>query len=278
MDLNRRGKNFDVFPLVASIPIGVLSKCVVLAWHDTHVNQFTDQWIALTVGSFATALRLHQRRYLRRYLRQQTEPFIPSASQLASCYGIPASELTIYFSVSPTILYPGRSRWSSVLGSSGKLPLSLPLSLSPRPSRADIAYPAMLARPASLPLRCRCLLRSSQPPRAFSTQSPLRSAGSHGDHYDPPTGWLWGVKPGHKYVKEGWEGLWTYGFMGSLVVAGIAYAFKPDTSYVPFPLPVKLRFSCRIPLWGFVLPFLPLLPLLSQVISVLVVETTNFDC
>jgi len=103
-------------------------------------------------------------------------------------------------------------------------------TIDPLPNRADIAYPVMLARPTSLPIRCRCLLRSSQPPRAFSTQSPIRSAGSHGDHYDPPTGWLWGVKPGHKYVKEGWEGLWTYGFVGSLVVAGIAYAFKPDTS------------------------------------------------
>ncbi|OJD21484.1 hypothetical protein ACJ73_07173 [Blastomyces percursus] len=87
----------------------------------------------------------------------------------------------------------------------------------------------MPTRPPSLPLRSRCLLRSPQPRQPFSTQSSLR--GAHGDHhYDPPTGWLWGVKPGHKYVKEGWEGLWTYGFVGSLLVAGIAYSFKPDTS------------------------------------------------
>ncbi|KAK2750818.1 hypothetical protein FQN55_001830 [Onygenales sp. PD_40] len=88
----------------------------------------------------------------------------------------------------------------------------------------------MPARPSALPLRSRCLLRSPQHRQGFSTQSPLRSAGSHGDHYDPPTGWLWQVKPGHKYIPEGWETLWTYGFVGSLVVAGIAYAFKPDTS------------------------------------------------
>ncbi|EEH18003.1 hypothetical protein PABG_00566 [Paracoccidioides brasiliensis Pb03] len=86
----------------------------------------------------------------------------------------------------------------------------------------------MPARPPSLPLRSRYVLRSSQHRQAFSTQNSLR--GDHGDHFDPPTGWLWGVKPGHKYVKEGWEGLWTYGFVGSLLVASIVYCFKPDTS------------------------------------------------
>ncbi|ESZ93992.1 hypothetical protein SBOR_5633 [Sclerotinia borealis F-4128] len=25
----------------------------------------------------------------------------------------------------------------------------------------------------------------------------------HGDHYDPPSGWLFGVKPGEKVEKEG---------------------------------------------------------------------------
>ncbi|KAI1929613.1 hypothetical protein LOZ65_001701 [Ophidiomyces ophidiicola] len=98
----------------------------------------------------------------------------------------------------------------------------------------------MPARPISLSARSRCLLRSQQHAQrqAFSTRSAL--CGAHEPHYDPPTGWLFGVKPGHKYVKEGWEGLWTYGFVGSLVVAGIAYAFKPDTSYV---LPLNLRLS-----------------------------------
>lgn len=36
-------------------------------------------------------------------------------------------------------------------------------------------------------------------------------------------------------MKEGWENLWYYGFIGSLLVAGVAYIFKPDTSYV-FPM------------------------------------------
>ncbi|KAJ5595379.1 uncharacterized protein N7459_001587 [Penicillium hispanicum] len=87
----------------------------------------------------------------------------------------------------------------------------------------------MVARPLSHVLRSRCLLRKPQTVQSFSTRSGLRAA-DHGDHYDPPSGWLFGVKPGQKYVKEGWEGVWYYGFIGSFLVAGIAYVFKPDTS------------------------------------------------
>jgi hypothetical protein len=43
---------------------------------------------------------------------------------------------------------------------------------------------------------------------------------------------LFGVKPGEKYEKEGWEGPIYWGFCGSMVVAVVAYAFKPDTRYV----------------------------------------------
>ncbi|CAN8098502.1 unnamed protein product [Discula destructiva] len=65
--------------------------------------------------------------------------------------------------------------------------------------------------------------------QAFSVTTAQR-AGAHGPQYDPPTGWLWGVKPGEKAEKEGWEGLMYYGFGGSLFVFAVAYAFKPDTS------------------------------------------------
>lgn len=64
---------------------------------------------------------------------------------------------------------------------------------------------------------------------SFST-STVRKAGAHGPQFDPPGGWLWGVRPGEKPKKEGWEGLFYYGYCGSLVVFAIAYAFKPDTS------------------------------------------------
>ncbi|GAO16317.1 uncharacterized protein UV8b_05658 [Ustilaginoidea virens] len=61
--------------------------------------------------------------------------------------------------------------------------------------------------------------------------STRRHGGGHGNEsqYDPPSGWLWGIKPGEKPEPEGWE--WPmYIFCGSLVAAGVALAFKPDTS------------------------------------------------
>lgn len=64
--------------------------------------------------------------------------------------------------------------------------------------------------------------------RPFSTTP--RRAGGGGMQYDPPSGWLWGVRPGEKYQNEGWEGPFFYGFWGSLIVFAIAYAWKPDTS------------------------------------------------
>ncbi|KAK4176436.1 ESSS subunit of NADH:ubiquinone oxidoreductase-domain-containing protein [Triangularia setosa] len=64
--------------------------------------------------------------------------------------------------------------------------------------------------------------------RSFSATLPKK--GGHSPQYDPPTGWLFGVKPGEKYVNEGWENLYFYGFLGSFVVFGVAYAWKPDTS------------------------------------------------
>ncbi|KAF3761459.1 hypothetical protein M406DRAFT_20385, partial [Cryphonectria parasitica EP155] len=64
----------------------------------------------------------------------------------------------------------------------------------------------------------------------FSSTTQRRAGAGHGPQYDPPTGWLFGVKPGEKAEKEGWEGLAYYGFGGSLLVFAVAYAFKPDTS------------------------------------------------
>ncbi|KAL0260629.1 hypothetical protein SLS55_004319 [Diplodia seriata] len=64
------------------------------------------------------------------------------------------------------------------------------------------------------------------------SSTPRRLGGdahAHGDHYDPPSGWLFGVAPG-KYQQEGWEKIWIWGFLGSLGLAGLAYCYKPDTS------------------------------------------------
>ncbi|MCJ1318699.1 hypothetical protein MMC15_004029 [Xylographa vitiligo] len=59
----------------------------------------------------------------------------------------------------------------------------------------------------------------------------MRSADTpHESHYDPPSGWLFGIPPDEKYKKEGWETVWVWGFWGSLGVAVVAYAYKPDSS------------------------------------------------
>ena len=63
-------------------------------------------------------------------------------------------------------------------------------------------------------------------------QQQQRRPSSGYPQYDPPTGNLFGVPPGQKYQKEGWETIWVWGFWGSIGLAMVAYAFKPDTSYV----------------------------------------------
>lgn len=84
-------------------------------------------------------------------------------------------------------------------------------------------------RPATACLRAATRTASTASTRAFSTTT-RRAGGGGGAQYDPPTGWLFGVKPGEKYEKEGWENMFFYGFYGSLGVFAVAYAFKPDTS------------------------------------------------
>ncbi|KAI5467736.1 ESSS subunit of NADH:ubiquinone oxidoreductase-domain-containing protein [Mariannaea sp. PMI_226] len=86
-----------------------------------------------------------------------------------------------------------------------------------------------LIRQAVAPLRAaRCVRLPASAARPFSMTTQRR--GGHGEsQFDPPSGWLWGVKPGEKAEPEGWE--WpTYIFIGSLVATGVALAFKPDTT------------------------------------------------
>jgi hypothetical protein len=86
-----------------------------------------------------------------------------------------------------------------------------------------------LIRQTARAVRC---VRAPQPAtsRTFSITT-RRQGGGHGNEsqFDPPGGWLWGIKPGEKAETEGWE--WPmYVFCGSLVATGIALAFKPDTT------------------------------------------------
>ncbi|KAF2435268.1 hypothetical protein EJ08DRAFT_693149 [Tothia fuscella] len=88
----------------------------------------------------------------------------------------------------------------------------------------------LLRRSHTKAMRCLRTGGTSSTSRPFTSTLRSRSDDSHGSHYDPPTGWLWGIPPGQKYEKEGWEGLAYYGICGSLIVAAVGYAFKPDTS------------------------------------------------
>ncbi|KAL6886415.1 hypothetical protein HDV57DRAFT_515546 [Trichoderma longibrachiatum] len=90
-----------------------------------------------------------------------------------------------------------------------------------------------LLRQSVAPLRA---MRSSavRQPAAAAARSLSMTTQRHGGHgnesqFEPPTGWLWGIKPGEKPEPEGWE--WPmYLFGASLLVTGVALAFKPDTS------------------------------------------------
>lgn len=77
------------------------------------------------------------------------------------------------------------------------------------------------------PLRAvRCVRQPTM--RPFSVTARRQGGGGGESQFDAPGGWLWGIKPGEKPEPEGWE--WPmYIFCGSLVVAGVALAFKPDT-------------------------------------------------
>ncbi|KAK5120978.1 hypothetical protein LTR85_005762 [Meristemomyces frigidus] len=72
----------------------------------------------------------------------------------------------------------------------------------------------------------------TQQQRSLSSTTGLRAgdAHAHEDHYDTPTGNLWGVRQGEKYENEGWENVWYYGFFGSCLFGLVGYCYKPDTS------------------------------------------------
>ncbi|KAI9698964.1 MAG: hypothetical protein M1836_003153 [Candelina mexicana] len=96
---------------------------------------------------------------------------------------------------------------------------------SPRPTSAIRSIRAINRSKPTPPLT------RLTPPSAPQTRLSSSAHGDHHeDHYDPPSGWLWGVPPGETYKKEGWEGIWIYGFFGSLILGAVAYAYKPDTS------------------------------------------------
>lgn len=104
------------------------------------------------------------------------------------------------------------------------LPRSLPRALATAASRAPTKTSSIAA--------ARAATKTDSTMRALSTTSAQRAAdhGGHDSHYDAPGGWLWGVPPGEKREREGWEIPFFTMYCGSIVVAVVAYSMKEDTS------------------------------------------------
>ena len=116
-------------------------------------------------------------------------------------------------------IHPHHLHWA---GENNTMPLPRPTRLITTPS----ARLQIIPNPA---LRSTAVQHQQQRQQPLSTTRTLRSDNAHEDHYDPPGGWLWGVKPGEKYENEGWENVWYYGFIGSLAFGVVGYCYKPDT-------------------------------------------------
>ena len=102
--------------------------------------------------------------------------------------------------------------------------------LSPRSARLQTTMNSVRAATSASRTALTASARTAAPRRAFSQSQTKRSG--HGPSYDPPSGWLFGVKPGEQYEKEGWENAMYWGFGGACAFGVVAYAFKPDTRYV----------------------------------------------
>ncbi|KAI9713797.1 MAG: hypothetical protein M1820_000527 [Bogoriella megaspora] len=97
-------------------------------------------------------------------------------------------------------------------------------------SRSAARLPLLASRPALRTSKLQCQTPSLRPISSSLIRQSASSEHGHEDHYDTPGGWLWGVPPGQKYQKEGWEDVWIWGFFGSMAVLVVGYVYKPDTS------------------------------------------------
>lgn len=74
---------------------------------------------------------------------------------------------------------------------------------------------------------------------------------SHGPHYNQPSGYLFGEKPGTRQ-KEDWENLYMYGMFGGMALFGILYLYKPDTTVQTWALAEakkKIEQEVGLPKW-----------------------------
>ncbi|RXW19866.1 hypothetical protein EST38_g5965 [Candolleomyces aberdarensis] len=85
--------------------------------------------------------------------------------------------------------------------------------------------------------------------RRTALRSNGRRFASHGEHYNEPSGWMFGEKPlppGQKRVKEDWENVWYIGMIGGMGFAGLMLYYKPDTSVQSWALKeAKERMEAR---------------------------------
>ena len=138
-----------------------------------------------------------------------------------------------------TSSHPGSITHLFITTNSSSTNPKIPMALL-RPSARCLTLPSKtghnLQRPLAATICNRSLLltRSQLRTLASSSHHPPEASehsdSQHESHYDPPSGWLFGVPPGEKYQKEGWENTWVYGFWGSILFGVVAYAYKPDTS------------------------------------------------
>ncbi|KIM32714.1 hypothetical protein M408DRAFT_326460 [Serendipita vermifera MAFF 305830] len=89
--------------------------------------------------------------------------------------------------------------------------------------------------------------------KACISASPSSTLGrrhsSHGEHFNEPSGLLFGELPrkdGSKRQREDWELLWHVGMGGSIVLALGIFYFRPDTSISTWALEeAKARLEAR---------------------------------
>jgi len=145
-------------------------------------------------------------------------------SPIGQCLGTCASPHPL-MTVSHRTSSCGNNHYSRLGTTDSTNPLAWQSSAMPliRPSHLSAARAVRFTPSTTIQIR-----------RPLSTSHIFRSAeGSHEEHYDPPGGWLWGIRPGEKYEKEGWENAMYYGFFGCIAFGLIGYCYKPDTRSVP---------------------------------------------
>lgn len=108
-----------------------------------------------------------------------------------------------------------------------------------RQAATRLSRPAFRSKIISRPAPSAVARQFSTTPRFLATAAETKGdhhaihaehdAHGHESHYDPPGGWLWGIRPGEKVEREGWE-IPFYIMCAGYVVAIIAYSMKEDTS------------------------------------------------